>query len=251
MSLRGKGCGLVPVFCSGTRRPFRRLCGAQRQGVFAEAALFSDAVRRGGGKFGKKRLEALPGSASCVFFKRPPSGSPFPERCHRVSLCLAEGALLCLPGSLTLRTLPAFDARRSGNVPSLHAPAQYGRAAKASRHELTSRPSLCIGRQGRGIFFFGVLGRGRRKRGEGTPFFSRAFVRQRKNGGSCFSRSSRQRGGSRAEVVPGALGRRRENGGGSRFPGIFGRESEVMEVVFPGTQKRPDGEPSGRLKPQR
>lgn len=124
-------------FPAPSRRTFfcRRLrkcrCGARAAGLFpcfvpGQGGLFGDCAARNGGRFHgggvffgrrsagwKKIREEATGSIagkwlSRVFQKPPLSGSPFPESGPRVSLCLAEYVLRCLPGSLTLRTLPVF-----------------------------------------------------------------------------------------------------------------------------------------------
>lgn len=145
-------------FPAPSRRTFfcRRLrkcrCGARAAGLFpcfvpGQGGLFGGCAARNGRAFSRRRrffrtpfVGVEENSGRSDWKHRPEESSASSSRAcssqKAVSLSgalsalslretscgarLAECVLRCLPESLTLRTLPAFDARRSGNVPSRH-----------------------------------------------------------------------------------------------------------------------------------
>lgn len=171
----------------------------------------------------------MPSRVSLPCRMRPPVPSREPDLANfaRASMPVAlETFHPCIPWRSMegRRRLPGMNSRRAphsasdgrgGEFFSLESPAGGG---GREGEEICFLQSVRQAAEERGKLFFPEFSAERRQQGGSCPRSARQAARER--GRKSFSRNFRQGGGSR----------------GSRFPGA---------------QKRPDGEPSGRLKPQR
>ena len=148
---------------------------------------------------------------------RPPVPSREPELANfaRASMPVAlETFHPCIPWRSVegRRRLPGMNSRRAPHS------ASDGRGGEFFSLE---SPAGGGGREGEEICFLQSVRQAAEERGK--LFFPEFSAERRQQGGSC-PRSARQAARER---------------GGSRFPGIFGRESEAVEVVFPRSAKTP------------
>ncbi len=105
---RARAAGLFPCFVPG-QVGFFGGCAARNGRAFSRRRRFFGGRSSGWKKIREEATGSIAGKCLLRVFQTPPlSGSPFPERCPRVSFCLAECVLRCLPESLNLRTLPVL-----------------------------------------------------------------------------------------------------------------------------------------------